>query len=321
MLNKNKGIVFRADITLGYGHIKRSISLGEVFMKNEIEVEFFIEKHLYNLTFSNLKIEYLENEEEFFHYLSSQKKSIIVILDGYFVNASYIEKVKSIYNVEKVVILDVNKEGILDADLLINPAPYALEYYKDVANNKYLLGPKYAWIGDEFYLSNNFIQYDNYTVLVSLGGSKHNFTLLIIELAKKFADIDFVIIDCNFSDEDSLELKNVSFLKSVPSLAPYIGNADLLIIGGGTTVYEAVILNKKCIVVPLNLSQRAFSYWWNKEGYINLYNGDLDFLEFSTFFKQVIEKKDVRYLLKDVWIGSLGKSEIFEIIMKGSLDV
>lgn len=179
-----------------------------------------------------------------------------VILDGYDLkNLNPYQAIRSAGC--RLMLLDDLGELPLRADALLNQNVEAHSFYKDRINSdcQLLLGPRYALIDRQFLASRLDASPDGpiKRVLVSFGGvDRKNRTQRVLDILQVVdgpLELDVVLgAYYPFLDQISqFKSRHIMHLhRDVPSLAPLMGAAGVMISAGGSTVWQAC-----CTGIPL----------------------------------------------------------------------
>ncbi len=268
---KGKRIVFRADGNsyIGMGHIMRCIALAQMLDKH-FEILFIIsiedknvEELLSKVNYNYSRVQNRLSVVELGGYLSVED---ILVVDGYNFDSIFQMDIKK-YCCKLVYIDDlINKNQV--ADLVINHAGGVdIESYAGNAQGtKYLLGPQFALLRNEFFLKNNEKQKDKNgikTVLINFGGAdpldytrKALEALLAMPLFIKNFKI-IVILGKNYGRELILDVNQKLYVEikndlNAEDMVRQILESDLVICSASTIAYEVATINR-----PICLFQTA----------------------------------------------------------------
>ena len=160
----------------------------------------------------------------------------------------YLELIKKI-KIPICIISDDSNYHEFPVNLIINANPNQIEDNYLKLKNKYLIGPKY-FIMDEYYSKMIPNSSDNFTVLVSLGGTDHNdIIFFILKSLIKSKYVEKIIVISSKSSGYSEKLENFSLLTKdtkieiyfdVESLSTYWQKCGLAITAGGNTLFERI---------------------------------------------------------------------------------
>lgn len=242
---------------IGMGHIQRCLVLGSQLKKNGTEILFIskkdetIKKKIKQEEFEVIALkDNIDLKEDLKNTINAIKTHRVnaVITDSYAVNEYYLTEIKK--TVPLLVSIDDLAKISFPSDIVINQNVYAkeLNYHSSTGRTKFLLGPKYTLLREEFSnLSKRKINEKVKNILITLGGSdsfnltpkilkildgvNHDFkiTVAIGPFFKNIAEIEKTAKEINKKVEliyDSYEMSKIMLAN------------DLAIAGGGTTLYE-----------------------------------------------------------------------------------
>lgn len=316
---------------IGLGHLKRCISLSQEFKKRNIPSVFVVnEESLFNYI-KGIKLfgkHVVTEEKDFFSFLKEYSTRKIIILDGYFADELYIRDLKSLRgNIMNIVLLDTLKNGLMGADFLVNPAPYAKYYYKESLNRKkLLLGPKYTILDDEYLYEIHGEKKRGNEVLISMGGADPlNLTENIVDKIVPFLpEYKFKIVLGDYAQ--SLNFKpteNVQYYYNIDSLRNFISKTDYAITGAGTTIFELVRYGVPTITFSQNKEQLySANHWQAINCLMNL--GQFDEKKIDIYITKIKEFLNDDYLINSMKISMstvvnpFGKSKIVDCILEKS---
>lgn len=252
MLKKNKiGICFYASNKMGYGHLYRSIYLGNLLKR---KYNIFLISNCKNkevsldaddITFVCCK------ENNFKDYLSKNYFDILII-DKLNNNETDIVFYKSCS--DKLILIDDMGDFTSLADILINPTSFLPVQHP----SKSFFGVEYFVFNDELeYFANKPIIFNSEikNVLMSFGGSDPNkISEIMIPIIKKYNHIMFtLIIGPGYLEIDNFinlyhSIPNLKILVNVSNMPELIYHTDICVCSGGVTMYECAYLHKKMVV-------------------------------------------------------------------------
>lgn len=180
-MNRKKTVILRADGNreIGMGHFTRSIALAEM-LNSKFHCHFAVagpgayHKNEIKRVGAEL-IELPGSEEHFESFLKIPSPSDIVVLDNYFFDTPYQQKIKNL-GCSLVCIDDMHDRHYL-ADLVINHSPSAeREMYSCAPDTKLLLGMDYVLLRNEFLLQARMKGKipQSRSVMICFGGSDTN---------------------------------------------------------------------------------------------------------------------------------------------------
>lgn len=252
-------IAIRADggPNIGMGHVQRCLALGSKLKKNQAEILFIskkdeaikkkIKQEGFEIISLKNNIDLKEDLEDTINAIKAHKVDV-VITDSYAIDEHYLAEVKK--RVPLLVSIDDLAEIPFPSDIVINQNVYAkdLDYRSSTGRTKFLLGPKYALLREEFSNSDKRkINEKVKNILVTLGGTdSFNLTpkvLKILDGMKQDFKITAVIgaffrniVEIEKTAED-IE-KKVELLYDSHKMSKIMFASDLAITGSGTTLYE-----------------------------------------------------------------------------------
>lgn len=201
--------------------------------------------------------------------LAISQDACFVIVDGYQFGCDYQLCLKNA-RLRSLFIDDYGHAKTYMADLVLNQNIYASEeIYKDRdCSTQLLLGSSFILLRREFLPWRNWTRINpdrSDRLLVSLGGSDpENVTIKILSCLKEITDngIDIVAV-VGAANAHNSELHAAAMQSEVPvRLARNVSNmpellawADMAIISGGTTSYEAAFMGLPCLIVIIAENQ------------------------------------------------------------------
>ncbi len=257
-------IFFRIDasLTIGYGHLVRSLAVAEVLRSNHLNDNILfivnnfskaIEK-IHQLNFNTIVVPDEENEETFLNlFFQNQYLSVIVFdnMNGY--SYSFIENLKKNH---KVVMVHSYSEGRYLADLAIYPAAHLPEDFitdKKWAEYKtnFLHGLEYVLLNKNILKAEKKKKINESTekIVFIAGGSDPSNSLLTFykwcceSNFERNLQFDFLYGQaCNYLNEIKKHQED-SHLRFSPFSIDIIKEADIAVCAFGVTLYELVYLN------------------------------------------------------------------------------
>lgn len=306
-LLKRKKIIFRVDgfKEIGMGHIYHCLSLAYSLTNHEI---LFVScKHktegVNKLKESFMPIYEIEDEKDFYKYLSENKYDI-VINDCLDTTEEHIKTIKKYC--ERVVTIEDLGEGSKYADLVINAL------YDEEPHANYFSGEKYICLRDEFLIDSpkEFSQEVKDVVVLFGGTDPSNLTKKAYEMAKEInMNINFHFItgagyDCDVNEIISVPDNNVFVYNNVKHVSSIMRNADLAITSQGRTVYELCSLGVPSIVLAQNEREQSHKFAQMQNGFLNLGMGtqvSIDTLK-STL-EWLISNASIRFEMRKIMIS------------------
>jgi UDP-2,4-diacetamido-2,4,6-trideoxy-beta-L-altropyranose hydrolase len=231
-----------------------------------------------------------------------------IILDGYHFDPAYHEALGSAGN---LLIIDDNAHlPRYTADLLLNQNVAAERLPYSLVSRRHkitpLLGPGYVLLRPAFLAYRQIprmIQAHAAKLLVTLGGSDpDNVTLKVIQALNQLEGINArVIVGAANPHRASLEQaiqreNNIQLLSDVENMPDLMTWADLGILAGGTTLWEAALLGLPCLTLTLADNQRQNAAVMHEMG-ISQNLGDASMLDDRAILdavKRLTENEDQR---------------------------
>lgn len=319
-------VAIRADGNneIGFGHIVRCIALAKEFIKFGCEV-VFISKEEKNRFINNLIKEHqlrnevidskitLQEEIKLMSKLVGSRDINIIILDGSQFNKEYIQKLREINNIF-VVVLDVNRDINIGANVVVNGGIYAKELLnetKDQANIN-LLGPEYNLLRHQFKDSpkRNVNKKVKRVLITCGGGGDKDLIINIIEniidvINKKDIQIELVLGFSIIGREELIDAiqkyKNINIHTNVTEMVNLMYQCDIAISAGGTTLYELAATGTPTIAFILaNNQDRQTIEFHNQNTLINLgHVSTLNKHELVSKLNYLLNEYDVRKAMSE----------------------
>lgn len=278
---RRANILIRTDGShvMGTGHVMRTLAIAEELIAHGHQVTYCCSTLLEQLKTKISKADC--NLQMIGSQISSQsdlnetidtcrKKNIdCVILDGYGFDEIYLSKLRAI--VKLVFIDDELKLKTIDADVIINTSPFAtdLDYLKISHSSQLLLGPKYAFIRNEFKHSAISVSKGGIRdhILVTFGGTdplELTVTVMgrLIELFDETIIFDVVIND---GKKHSFPA-NVNIHQNCNYMATLMKKAGLSLSAGGSTLGELALMQVPTVLVVVADNQEKYAKWAEKNG-------------------------------------------------------
>lgn len=274
-----KTIIFKTDasINIGFGHLRRCVTLAKQLLKQGCLVHFLINNNHAAINF--LKQECLEynivSESDNENFIETQNKieqlgAVILVVDSYRVQLEELHKI----TIPKVYLDDL---GTTDCvfDLIVNPSIFLKQ--DEMKDPRFLYGPRYALLREEFSRKIAKKVSDKVEkVLLTLGGSDpNNHTLQLLQcMHNKCPELEIVtILGPFFTEEVKKEIVNyvigketITIEDSPGSLPLLMSEADLVVSAGGQTTYELAALGCPAIILSVADNQASNIEMFTKSG-------------------------------------------------------
>lgn len=169
-------IIFRADCSpsIGMGHFTRTLALAEMLNEHFNCIFATREPTEYQIAeiekICHSRIDLIEDDSHFEHFLTYLKGDEIVVLDNYYYTTEYQKAIKAIGC--KLVCIDDLHDKHFVADVVINHAEgIDSSVYSKESYTKLLLGFKYALIRKQFYYQYKTYESKEFSCLIIIGGT------------------------------------------------------------------------------------------------------------------------------------------------------
>lgn len=244
-----QNVIIKADAseTIGFGHVKRCLTLARAFRGDNFYVRFSGENQLTKqlVEQAGFPFIHIDDTDDFLSLLIDEKVSVVIV-DTYEITASYLQNIKTLVPILAYVDdlcafdypVDIVINGNINADLL--PYPKG-------SSKKYLLGPKYNMISEVYAgLPARNVSLNVEKIMITTGGTdNHNLTETLIHWirgVKAFDQIELhVVIGAGFKNKDALlalNSRNIVLYENLNDLSSLMKKADLAISSSGSTLYE-----------------------------------------------------------------------------------
>jgi UDP-2,4-diacetamido-2,4,6-trideoxy-beta-L-altropyranose hydrolase len=289
-------IVFRTDagVKIGFGHVRRCMTLGRALAHLGADVRFLcngppvIQELILARGFPSETVDGNSDLEQTTKMLG-EHKAHMVIVDSYDLREDYLAGLRS--GGWSVVAIDDLATHPFPVDLVVNGAANASElHYSALSHTQFLLGPRHILLREEYgeALDRQAGQSVR-TVLVLLGGSDPcSLTGKLIRWIRKAlpnAAIDAVIgplFENPYAVEQiSQQVGNVRLHVMPKRLRELMTRADLAVSGGGQTCYELAATGTPTLAVCTAENQRGNLSGLSRGGTL-LVVGDADDPELET---------------------------------------
>lgn len=285
-----------ANEEIATGHIMRCMTLAQEFIKKKHEVIFLIscEESVEFLENNNFKYILLKNCEPFGNEEIEQIKSMLfkyqikcLLVDSYAATATYLN---SLNKLTPVAYFDIFCKEKYDISFLINYDGYCkIDSYKTKyadTNVKYLIGPEYASLREQFRNRNKKTPDKIKNILLLSGGmDRYNAIGRQIEFFKdkpEFLNYEYFLVagllneNIEFLKRLADKYNNVHLLRNVVNMADLMEKNDIAVSAASTTLYELCAIGTPTIFYEASDDQLEDKLFFaNKD--IMLYTGDFRF--------------------------------------------
>jgi spore coat polysaccharide biosynthesis predicted glycosyltransferase SpsG len=322
---KNDNIIIYAEgsLKLGLGNIYRSISLGDALLyRQNCSIEFVTssEEYVRNIIPTRYSVTFKPNQSSAFDYIN-QTKPNIVIVDYLGINSALVESLKN--NGIKVAIIGNNSDANQYSNLVVNAiigTNFKNSNTVDAFGTRYLQGPKYLVLRNEFEEKRNTYEYRDklQTIMLMFGGTDQaNYSFRVLEKLVResiFKGKIKIILGAGYNylkelsdliDNNNLR-ERVSVLQNIVNVSEELLASDFLLTSPGTSLFEAFCLGIPSIGFYQNESQESVF-----KGFSNTlrYDSSLDLTELVL---SVYNDRSVfRNMLNELCVG-MGRDEIID---------
>lgn len=317
-------IAIRADggHSIGMGHIMRCVALAQALQDKGCRVYFIVqpdpavEAVLKKRLNDDAGVISIESHDDLNDELGSLEDILcchaieVLVVDHYGADQAYLIETKNM--VDELVSIDDLNFFAFPSDIVINGNIYApdMEYKSLYGNTKFLLGPRYLLVREEFRnLPKRCAKEKVERILVTMGGSDlMGLTAKALRVLQGIgSDIAVdVVMGAAFNDKDAVEIEvsrmsNVNLLYDVDDMAELMLKADLAISAAGSTLYELAACGVPTIALVQADNQVAMAESMDKAGCIvNLGWGDrVDLADMKHVIKTLTEDKINRQHMAD----------------------
>ncbi|AEE96751.1 UDP-2,4-diacetamido-2,4,6-trideoxy-beta-L-altropyranose hydrolase [Mahella australiensis] len=336
-------IAIRADggYNIGMGHIMRCMALAQALRDKGCNVCFItrhdssVEAVLKMRLGSGINVIPIESHDALNNELEQLSKIIhqyaidALVVDHYGADQAYLIETKKM--VDELLTIDDLNCFTFPSDIVINGNIYApdMEYRSLYGNTKFLLGPQYLLMRQEFRnLPKRCVNDNVERILITMGGSDlMGLTAKILRALRGIGgDIAIdVVMGAASNDKDAVEMEvsrtsNVNLLYDVDDMAELMFKADLAISAAGSTLYELAACGVPAITLIQADNQVAGAEGMAKAGCaVNLGWGDrADLADMKHVIKMLTEDKIKRQCMADIGqsiVDGLGAMRCVKIIM------
>lgn len=245
-------LILRADAghQRGYGHVMRSLTLGEEFVRRGWSVELlgtefdeFLSDRAsrYGIVVTQMACEVGSRADA---EAIADMKADLVVIDGYEFEPEFFASLEE--NEVSFIVIDDNGESVTSgAVLTINQNPHAnVDMYPQLDPSRLLLGMKYALIRSEVRAlckGSNSDKAVGTRVLVSIGGTDiRNMNHEVSQALARMLDVE---IDVSHPDPPH------GVARAASDIALSLRNASVAVIGAGSTLWESCFLGTPAVAL------------------------------------------------------------------------
>jgi len=305
--------LFRCDISpmIGTGHLRRCLALAGELKKYGASVSFAcryanfdLARELCRVTDDWKALDWSltpEDDVQEVIRLSRQQGVEAVVIDHYRAAEEYQERLCS--SGVRWLQFDWSARQPLLADWVLNASPAAEESVymalKRRSETRLLLGPAYALLRQEFYEWRSKARFREQVrkILLTFGGGDDRGAILFCLGAMKSLEpsIERIVLvsSANPGLSDIMDWvgrndnSNIKLQVDAPEIAMHMAQADLAIIAGGTTTFEAATMGLPSLIVQISDNQAPNASAWEQAG-VAIAVGPLSNLNKNTFIQQVV---------------------------------
>jgi spore coat polysaccharide biosynthesis predicted glycosyltransferase SpsG len=286
----------------GCGHIARCSALYEAFVSIKVRVKLIINSN------DSCKVEsYIcKNWLNKVVVRSKPNNNTVLIMDSYHLNKEIIGMYRKLFN--KIILIDDALSVNIDQGVVINPTNY-FKYiaHKCKSNVSYIKGSNLILLRKEFWRVEKYSIRDSIgTVTITMGANDFrdiSFKLALY-LNRKFKISNLSIItntDSMSFTENFKKFKNIHLRKDLLAgeMRDLMFQSDLVISGGGQTLYELARIGVPTVAICLIKNQAASIKAFVDDGYIQEFIqwNDADLMEkvrkLYLFYKDKDEREKV----------------------------
>jgi len=313
---------------------------------------------------------YIEDKGWLVHFLTAENESKIIIeQEGFLCNKIGSETINFLKYLKPIVVIaDINSEKIFSSskdyknylsilskqcdilitfeDMVDNPYPADIVIIpycgaeklitkSKCKKTKYLLGPDFFPLRDEFKKIKTKISKKVETIIVTMGGSDpQKITLKVLRSLNEIrAKSEICVVIGNLSEISNKEIKdatldiegNVKIKRNVSNMSQLISEADVAITNSGLTKYEISSIGVPIILISNTEQQAKYSeMFFSKGSSINLgYYASVSEAEISSAYNKLIKNYKARYNMSKngkLIVDGNGIERIFNAISKMTMD-
>lgn len=255
----------------GLGHLQRCLSLAIALRQANARCIFLtpderaVQDRVARLGFAIRALEDVEpgDDEDYRQTLSvaERRRCDAVVVDSYHVDGSYLEQLRAAGFL--VVAIDDLARFPFPCHVVVSSGAQAetLPYRSSTGDTRFLLGPKYALLREEFWdIPSRRVEDEVRNVLVTMGGADgHNLTPVILEMLDSLPSNFNVtaVVGPFFNRRAEVEAaakhcqRFVRLVHSPNSVRDLMLEADLAISAGGQTLYELAATGTPTIAIQV----------------------------------------------------------------------
>ena len=305
-MQKGDSLVIRTDASskIGIGHLMRCLALAQALARKGLNVIFISGKE--DLSASHILLQYgfsphliennieQERDAELTCEIAARYQSRLIVIDHYKLQELFRTRVKS-RGFYLLVIDDIADQDRITADLILNQnfgAESLLSRYKEITPlaNDYLLGECYVMFREEILNQGKNIRISREHHLQQLIGNKRNPNILVtfggsdplgltpqtISILKEIPSSLYhrilIVLGANapiFTKEAAQ--KEIQDLPSAevfinPKISELMGEADIAITAGGSTIYELAFLGVAPVIIRVAENQNRVCQNFARKG-------------------------------------------------------
>lgn len=270
MNNPDVYIFVNGNTEIGFGHVARSLILAKEFRRRGLNTIFIFPSNFSFLDeilkheFSYIKINSFENRDLIANILSESQLAKICILDlieKEYNQLSFLKDIDSAYIVSITLFLFDLEKRFEHLSLFSDYSDNETITVKRENGNDLILykGKDLFTFRDEFKnLSRKIIREKANRILVTMGGTDpFELTFKVLNSIRDYSNKEVVVVlnDKSTSFEkikDVCAKKNIILKSSIENISKYMIEADIIILNGGLTRYEACITKTPFIAISIH---------------------------------------------------------------------
>ena len=284
-MDKKIFIATEAGRGFGFGHLMRSISIGQALREKGALPVFVIRgdgaARQYIDKADNVIFDWLVERERFFSLIKSDNA---VIVDSYCTDRPFLDRVAALASL--AVYVDDNKRIDYPEGMVVNGNIFASDLgYPKRKSTKYLLGTEYAMLRKPFWkVGVKPIKEEPLKVMVTIGGSDtRNLTPAVLDILKeRFPDLRARVVmgDTSRNEPEVAKMKETYDMElfhglDAGEMKDVMLGSDIAITAGGQTLYELARVGVPSIGICVVDNQRKNVAAWGESGFLG-YAGEWD---------------------------------------------